>query len=305
MAAPYEYDYINYETSLANPSTMHAKNTGLARFFRRYLIQKVFSRFTFDLPDDWAKNYFEYVLFMNGHIAILETSKYGVIPQYCTLGGYDVFYQPTRAIIANPAFRKTYELKIGSQTEIIKICPDYGGIYDLVSFYADLLALTAEGFGINILNSKLAYVFGAKNKAGAESLKKMFDQIASGEPASFVDKELLDDEGKATWQYFAQNLQQNFIAPDMLLTMRQIEQEFDTVIGIPNANTDKRERLIKDEVNANNIETYSRCNLWLNMIRDGMDKANNMFGLNLSAELSEMKGDETAYASDIINPRTV
>lgn len=38
---------------------------------------------------------------------------------------------------------------------------------------------------------------------------------------------------------------------------------FDTDIGIPNANTDKRERLITDEVNSNNAETLSKCALWL------------------------------------------
>ena len=59
---------------------------------------------------------------------------------------------------------------------------------------------------------------------------------------------------------------------------------FDTDIGIPNANTDKRERLITDEVNANNVETMTRCELWLETLRKGIDKANSKYGLNISVD---------------------
>lgn len=292
MNAPFEYEFINIENSRVNPSNMHAFNTGLARFFRRYLAQKIVSRFDFNIPDAWAKNYFQYVLVLNGHIAVLETDKYGVIPQACTLGGYNVYYQPTRALIANPAFNKSYDLRIGVQTEIIKFMPDYGGAFDLIAYYADLMAVASETFGVNILNSKLSYVFTAKNKASAESFKKLFDKVASGQPAAVIDKDLLDEEGRDTWQYFAQNLRNNYIAPDLLQTLRQIEQEFDTVIGIPNANTDKRERLITDEVNANNIETYSRVNLWLDTMNEDMQRVNDMFGLDLSVSLNKFVEDE-------------
>ena len=59
---------------------------------------------------------------------------------------------------------------------------------------------------------------------------------------------------------------------------------YDTEIGIPNANTDKRERLISSEVNANNVETATRCELWLETIRKELDKANSMFNLSLSVD---------------------
>lgn len=299
MPVPYEYDYINAANSARNPSTMHAHDTGLARFFRRYLLQKAISVFEFDLPEEWPENYFEYVLFVNGFLAVIETDKYGVIPQMCTLGGYNVYYQPTRAIISSPALVKVYDARIGIDTEIIQLSPDYCGIYDLVCYYADLLAVCAEGAGVNILNSKLAYVFAAKNKASAESFKKLFDNVASGEPATTIDKSLLDDDGKLTWFAFSQNLKQNFIAPDILQTMRMIEQEFDTVIGIPNANTDKKERLISDEVNANNLETYSRPELWLRTMKAGIDKVNDMFGLDLDVRIRGLEEMEAENVSAI------
>lgn len=296
---PALYDYVNTVTARVNPSTMHARNTGLSRFFERYLMQKAISCITFEnVPETWDTSYLQYALYYFGFVAVLDTDIYGPIPQWCTLYGYNVYYRPTRALIANPAFAQSYDLIIGRDTELIRLSPDYGGIYDLVSYYADLMAIAAEGMGVNMVNSKLAYVFAASNKTSAESFKKLFDQIASGEPATVVDKNLLDDQGGPTWQYFAQNLRNNFIAPEMLQTLRLIEQEFDTKIGIPNANTDKRERLVTDEVNANNVETKSLVTLWLSTIRDDLKRVNTMFGLDISARLT-FEGEY--YESNAIN----
>lgn len=302
MNMPFEYEYTNAYNAAANPSTMHAYNTGLARMFRRYLTQKAISTIIIDgQPDTWENNYLMYGLFLWGHLAVIEVSRYGVIPQWCTLAGFNVYRQPTQALIANPVFRRSYRLHIGDECEIIKLSPDYGGIYDLISYYADLMAITTETMGVNILNSKLSYVFAAKNKSSAESFKKLFDKVASGEPAAVIDKDLMMDDGSVSWQYFAQDLNKNYIAPDLLQTLRQIEQEFDTIIGIPNANTDKRERLIVDEVNANNAETTSRVGLWIQTINEDLEKVNKMFGLNLKARYAfetEVVKDDQSDALD-------
>ena len=63
--------------------------------------------------------------------------------------------------------------------------------------------------------------------------------------------------------------------------MRKIEAQFDTDIGIPNANTDKKERLITDEVNSNNVETQALLDLWTESLTDGAEEANRMFGLDI------------------------
>lgn len=55
------------------------------------------------------------------------------------------------------------------------------------------------------------------------------------------------------------NVKNTYIGNDLLLTKRSIMNEFLTEIGINNANTDKRERLNSDEVNANNSEV--RCTI--------------------------------------------
>lgn len=292
--APYYYNYINAETSQVTPSTVHVKDSGLCRYFTKYLLQKAMSVFEWDLPETWNKDYFLYVLYCWGYVAVVNTDKFGVIPQGCGLKGYDVFYAPTHAVIANPLLSGILEPRIGTQCELMKLQPDFSGILDLVGHYAEQMALASQSVSVNLLNSKLSYVFTAKTKALAESLKKMYDQIASGEPAVVIDSRLKNAaDGEETWKAFEQNVGANYIVTNLLADLRKIEAMFDTEIGIPNANTDKRERLIQDEVNANNIETYSKCAMWLENLQDACKRVNDMFGLSIAVRwrvIPEMGG---------------
>lgn len=51
--------------------------------------------------------------------------------------------------------------------------------------------------------------------------------------------------------------------------MRKIEAMFDTDIGIPNAN---------------NVETQSKCAMWLEELQESIKATNNMFGLDISVD---------------------
>lgn len=282
MNSPYDFKEINMYNSVVSPSTVHVKNTGLSKFFKRYLLQEAMAVFDFTLPDTWDKNYFLYVLYTIGYIAVIRTSKYGVIPQHGMLGGYNVMYQPYYIVISNPLFDRSYELTLGVQTEVIKLQPDYCGLYDLVDYYGDLMALCAETAAGNVLNSKLSYVFAAANKAQAESLKKLYDNIASGEPAQFIDKNMKDDGGELPVMMLQQNVGNNFIADRVLDTMRTIRNQFLTDIGVPNVNINKASGVSAEEVNANNLEVKAKVSIWFDSIREGMDKVRAMFGLSES-----------------------
>lgn len=285
MNAPYMYDYINAEAAQHSPSTVHTKNTELQRFFQKYLLQKAMSVFKWNLPETWDRDYFLYVLYCIGYVAVLNTDKFGVIPQQCGLDGYNIFYQPKRALVTNPLLKGLKRLDIGTQCELIKLQPDFSGVLDLTGFYSDMMALSAETAGVNLVNSRLSYVFFGKNQNTAESQKKLFDKIASGEPAAFIDKALYDPQsGSPSWIPFQQNVGQNYIAGDVLADLRKWETMFDTDVGIPNANTDKKERLITDEVNANNVETTTKAELWLEQLQNCCKRVNAMFGINISVD---------------------
>lgn len=283
---PENYNYINMYNSCFSPSTVHVKNTALQRFFKRYLFQKAVGVFKWTLPKTWNPFYFKYVLFTWGFIGVVETDKFGVICQAGAPYGYDIYYQPTNLIITNPLLKGSLNPRIGEMCSVIKLQPDWGGIMDLVDYYADMMALAAETMGVNWMNSHLSYIFPADKQPVAESFKKMFDRVASGEPAVVIDKALFREDGSASWEPFTQNIGQNYIADKLILDLQKLEDEFDTKIGIPNANTQKRERLITAEVEANNTETEILADTWLENLQQGVEQTRELFGLtDLSVSL--------------------
>lgn len=279
ISIPTEYDVNNLLANVVSPNTLHCRNNMLFGFFRRYLLQDVFSIYKWNLPETWDQDFFLFTLFCRGYVCIIDTgeTEWGVIPQWGGLGGYNVFYRPAYAIIANPLFKKTIQAEIGKECAVIKLMPDYRSIMDLVDHYADRMALASETIDINLANSMVSTVFGAESKTEAESLKKMFDQIRSGNPAVVIGKKFFRDDGSPNWQPFQANVKNIYIVTDLLNDLRTIREQFLTAIGIPNANTRKRERLITSEVESNTVETRTKVELWMDSIQRGIREAKKLF----------------------------
>lgn len=264
---------------MTDPVRTAVASSTLTMYFKRYLIQKAMAVFKWTFPKTWNDAYTLYNLYVMGRCAVIDAgAKYGIIPQYCTLSGIGVYMQPTRVLISNPVLENIpQEYKIGVDCGLLKLAPDYGGIYDMASYYANIMAVIAETAGVNLINSKLSYVFPVENEAAANSFKKLYDQVASGKPAAWYDKNLTREDGQPAWETFTQNLKQNYITSDLLNDLRAVENDFCTHVGIPNANITKRERLVTDEVNANNIETATLAEGWLDTIRESIDEAVGVF----------------------------
>lgn len=287
---PYSYEMINLFNSSYSPSTLHTKNTQMFTFFKKYLLEKVMSVFEFELPEMWDKNYFLYSLFLNGYLAIVNTDKFGVICQHCGLKGYNIYYNPTHAIIVNPLLTGILEPKIGTQCSLIRLQPNYSGVSDIVNYYADNMAMTAETCEMNIMNSKLSFLFAVRGKSQAESMKKILDRVMRGELGVFYDEKLKMGNDNIPLDFFNNDLKKNFIAPELQDTLRRWEEMFCNEVGIPNIRSDKKERMIVDEVNSNNIECFTKAELWLETLKEGIEQTNKMFNLDLGVKLRHNEG---------------
>jgi hypothetical protein len=261
-------------------------------FFKKYLLEKVMSVFEFELPEMWDKNYFLYSLFLNGYLAVVNTDKFGVICQHCGLRGYNIYYNPTHAIIVNPLLTGILEPKINTQCSLIRLQPDYSGVSDIVNYYADNMAMTAESCEMNIMNSKLSFLFAVRGKSQAESMKKILDNVMKGELGVFYDERLKMGSDNIPLDFFNNDLKKNFIAPELQDTLRRWEEMFCNEVGIPNTRSDKKERMIVDEVNSNNIECFTKVELWLETLKEGVEKTNRMFNLDLNVKLRHNEGGE-------------
>lgn len=280
---PFYYDYINTVESSFQPANMHVLNTRTGRFYQRYLLKKALAVFNWKLPEWWDENYFLYVLYCRGYVAIFDTPEFGVIPQQCGLQGYNVFYRPTNVIIANPLLN-IKNRAIDKDCVLMQLQPDYMGVLDLCGHYAEKMALASSAINQNLWSAKIATVFFAGNDAEQQSIKKAYDRMSDGDPMVVVHKNLRDENGNLKYEVFNRDVKQSYIVSDLIADLRKIEAEFDTRVGIPNANTDKRERLITDEVNANNVETTILSDMWMDSIQDAIKKVRDMFGLEISCE---------------------
>lgn len=292
---PINYQQINVSAGTTSPSSVKSFNNKTYAYWERSLFQRACSVLQFDLPEEWqgsVKDFFYYCLFKFGFVVVGETNELGTFFQPCTLSGYDFYYQPTDAIISNPKYSDT--LSIGENCELIKLTPDYMGIWDIIQYYAEKLSSLDNAINMSIINNKFAFMIGARNKTAGQALKKMLDKINRGEPAVIFDLKLLNDptDKAEPWQLMERkNLKESYLTSDQLQDFATILSNFDSEIGIPTIPYQKKERMVTSEAESRVIDSTSRSIVWYDTISSSLVKVNQMFDLNISVEL-RYKPDE-------------
>lgn len=303
MYIPFNYDSINLLEGTVNPSSNKYINNYSYNMWFRSLFQRTISNIDIkNMPDNWlgdARSYIYYVLFSRGFGMVGSNDKYGLFFQHCTLSGIGFYYQPTRAILTNPLLKSSEEYEIGKDCEIVKLTPDYRGVFDIIDDYARKLALLETSIEVNLVNSKTPYVLGGKTKGVVNALKKIVDKINSGASSIFYDSRIASNEKDSEpFQYVELFDKNKYIVTDLLADFRTLINNFDAEIGIKNVNYEKKERLVSDEVNANNGDSIARCLLWVETLNNSFDKVNGMFGTNLKAEIRLNDEDLTNESSE-------
>lgn len=266
------------------PSDVDGVLNSAAMYYRYYLLKKLFGRFDFRIPDSWDKDYMLDALFMEGYFIVTDTEA-GIVPLRCGLTGINIYNHPTTAVVANPVLGN-FERTIDVDCALVQLQANYSGVYPMINRYATMLAMCDSSIAVNLMNTKAAFVFGASNKAQAETFKKMYDQITCGQPAVFM-KDGLNDESIYTF-----HVKENYIADDVQLLKRKLVNEFLTEIGINNTNLDKRERLTDDEVNANDQEVIANIQHWIDNITRGINDVNKMYGLDIGFLVRDFGGNK-------------
>jgi len=292
MYTPLNYSKLNIVESSYIPSMVKNRNNRVYDYWCRSLYQRAISTLIINVPDRWqgnVKDFLYYCLYRYGFVAVFKHEKVGTVFNPCNISGFDFYYQPTDALIANPALPTRLELKIGTDCQLLRLTPDYLGIFDVIGYYAEKLAILDNAINISIINNKFSYILAGKTKAVTEALKKMMDKINRGEPAVFLDKTLVDDpQSKDTPFQFMErkNLKESYLTSDQLADMQTIINAFDAEIGIPTVPYHKKERMVTAEAESRNIDAMSRSLVWYESLNNSMQKVNAMFpDLKLSVEM--------------------
>lgn len=309
---PLNYEQLNIQAGTYFPSQVKPYNNMAFRYWQRSLFQRACSTLIIDVPDEWKKhkNLLYWSLFAYGFCGCFDINEFGKCFNPVTISGYNFYYEPTKILLANPALPAgaKSEFEIGKDAELLKLTPDYAGIFDVITYYAEKLASMDCAINTAIINTKFAYFIGAKNKAAAEVLKKAFDRISKGEPSVFFDSKLANDpiSKDEPWQaLFRDNLKNSYIITDLLRDFQTILNNFDCEVGIPTIPYEKKERMVQSEAESRQIDSTARSIIWYKELKRTMEICNEFLGFEGNNKLDvtlryniEERGEEDGNGKD-------
>lgn len=300
MYAPYTQEQINFENGLYRPSTVHNRNNVSFAYWERALFQRVQAVIKLDgLPEEWegtTKDFYYYCLLKLGYLVQWNSSEFGITFQPCALAGFDWYYQPTTAIIANPKLSESLSLEIGKDCELIKLTPDFTGIWDIIDYYAEKLSLLDNAVNVSLINAKTPKILAGKTKAVVQALKKMMDKVNQGNPSVFMDGRITDDptNDSTPFQYIDLNVnKETYLTPLQLQDVTTLLNAFDKEIGIPTVPYQKKERMVTSEADSTKIESIARVSLWIETLNSSYSIFNKKYGYNITASLRFPSGLES------------
>lgn len=240
-----------------------------------------------NIPDSIDQRFIEWILFNKGYIVFFFDE---VMERYlcleCQYGGpLDVYRIPKeRRAYASNGYN--YPLNINNSVIIFNNYL-HQPTFNNIEMYARRLYEVERTIDVNINAQKTPVTVKGPN-ALKQTLLNMVAQYSGNEPFLYLsDKNDLIDAIQVL------NTQAPFVADKLQDIKHQIYNEALTFLGIPNANTDKRERLISDEVNANNSITNYQAFTRLNARKQACTLINQMFGLSIDVRqrpLNEIMG---------------
>lgn len=255
---------------------------------KRYLYNKIFSLFDFELPKEWPINWFRFLTFVFGSGAAIYTRKMGWMYLPYGVSEIDAYYQPSRIIVSNHMLDSEKEGVIGLNSVIIRLMDDYYGLDDLVTKYATQLSAIDKSVFLNLMNSNVALVAEAENKKDADQIKEAYAEATTGKPLVALNKRLLDG-GRLT--SLIEHPKSNLMVMELEQARQEILSRFLREIGIPTANYGKRAQMSDDEVLQGNGETRALLSVMLKNLRTGLEELNRISGLSTRVSINRKVAD--------------
>ena len=232
-----------------------------------------------NLPPTIDERFLELTLFSDGMAVYFRDEILGDLCLQCMIGGnLDVYRIPIRrtAYATNG-----YQVELNNTNSVI-IFNNYTHTNSMldVEMYARRLYEIERTIDVNVKAQKTPLVIRATENQRL-TLKNMYMQYDGNEPFIFGDKNL-DMDGIKVLKTDAP-----YVADKLNILKRQIWNEALTYLGIENSNTEKKERLVSDEVTTNlgGVEAQRFCRL--NARRQAAKAINEMFGLNISVDFRQ------------------
>ena len=173
---------------------------------------------------------------------------------------------------------KTHQRTIGNSV-IIKNSPLMAPCLPTVYEYCKDLANIRQAMKTNVNATKTPFI-ATGNRNQLLTLQNKYKKVSDNEMVIYEETGAMQTLNvlKTDAPFLADKLSTLFVH-----TMGQLL----TYLGINNTETEKKERLVSDEVNGNNEFINSNLKTRLSCYQEACEKINAMFGLSMSVELNE------------------
>lgn len=265
------------------------------RFYVSYMLDRLLPWVTYgDLPITIPKRDLELMLLTGGFVGITRVSVIngkGVIDldrgePYALFGGlggeYNAYYMPTKLTVANPYLKLETELTVNKDVVIIPNDSLYLGVLPLFNRYATMLTENAISMRIADINSRIAKLISAGDNRSIASAKEYIERIEKGKLGIVADTSFL--EGVKVQGNTADNGGRSIT---QLIELHQyLKAGYLNDIGLDANYNMKRESINSTEAQLGNDALLPFIDDMFNSRVDGWNKANELFGLNVTVNRS-------------------
>ena len=237
------------------------------------------------LPDTIPKRNLELFLMTNGNICFAEGEDGNL---YVFTGGWggkpDVYYMPTRYIVANPYVKTKNEFDVGIDCVVMPNDSMYQGLLPLLRKYATMMVENELSMWIRDITSRAEFLVLAENDKGKESVDLFIKNLFDGKLTSILNRVSLQD-GIKTQPYA--NASGNGLT--QLIELQQyLKASLYNELGL-NANYNmKRESINSGEATHNDDALRPLIDDMLECRKKAVEKVNKMFGTEISVEFNSV-----------------
>lgn len=258
----------------------------------------------YNLPDEVTKESIENNLIMLGYCSFIKR-KNKIYTPFSRIFDFDWTYQPTKMVYANPRLTDYHTYKIGYDCEVVyNTSMKYrvwnlkvdGGLFTFIGRYARQLADVEATANIYSVNCRTTGFPVADGEATANSIKAFFDKLSIGERAVISDDSIINKFRNV--DIHNPNIKDGI--NDWLIARDKILEAFFRDIGIK-MNNPKKAQVNEEELTVNNQLLLVSVEDMLKARKEGIEKVNNMFNLNISVELNEKFDVESFNTESVVN----
>lgn len=246
------------------------------------------------LPNNMEGRWIERYLFADGACVFFKDPNLGyMVAGIAQDGGVNCYDDPTTLtpVATNYVYAGTSPLTNGEDCYLIRNNDLRLPEFSVVRYYAYKLTNIDRAIDVNIEAQKTPTIVSCTDKQRL-SLKQAINQRKDNEPVIFTDNSF--DKNMIT----TLDLNTPEVFKDLQVQKHMVLNEFFTDIGVNNANMDKRERMVANEVEANNEQVKACEDVLLRSRQEACKRINEIFGLNISVKRKEL--DKVPEYKDII-----